>query len=99
MPKHYIKIELKDKDVIAPVSIAELEEVTREQCKVVRLIEKMGDTYPGRIDHGVVHGNPAMPLDTVPHPDTYGDFPDVEATRLSAEEFEAEWLNGLNAKK
>ena len=37
MPKHYIKIELKDKDVIAPVSIAELEEVSREQCKVCLL--------------------------------------------------------------
>lgn len=98
MLKHYIKIELKDKDVIAPVSIAELEETAdANSFRVLRLIEKMGDTYPGFIDHGVAHGNPAMPLDTVPHPDTYGDFPDVEATRLTPEEFAAEWERAKEA--
>lgn len=90
--KHFIKIELKDPDVIAPVSIAEMEELDSQSCRVLRLIEQQGDDFPGFIDHGKVHGDPALPLDTVPHPDSYDDFPDVTATRLSEEEFEVLWL-------
>ena len=91
MTKHYVKIELTDLEIIGPVHIAELEELDPRTCTVVRLLEQQAGQFTGFIDHGQVHGDPAVPLDTVPHPDLYASFEDITATRLTAEEFELLW--------
>lgn len=69
-------------------------------CTLVRIIE-LHSTDDGEIVSGVGHfpgrslGLAAEPNETVPHPDSYADFPDIETERLTSEVFEGLWMEAI----
>lgn len=90
--KHYVRTDLTVPGVGTAIHIAELEEINSTSCAMVRLIELAPDeSIMGVTDGKNVAGATTAPASVVPHPDTYGEYPDIKATRLSTEEFEALW--------
>ena len=81
------------------IHIAQLEELENtaphsvRACKMLKIIELAGDVISGA---GIVGGTKinlaAEPDSIVPHPDTYADFPDISARRISKAEFDMLWL-------
>lgn len=95
-PRHYVRTELTVPGAGTAVHIADLEEIDQTTCRMKRIIELApDDTIMGFVGEGRSAGQAQAPMDTVPHPDTYGDFPDISVTRLSADEFHALWTEAL----
>lgn len=91
-PRHFVRTELTVPGAGTAIHIAELEEITSSTCKMVRILELApDDTIMGLAGQGRSAGQAPEPAETVPHPDTYSDFPDIATSRLSAEEFNALW--------
>lgn len=91
-PRHHVRTELTVPGVGTAIHIAELEEIDTTSCAMLRLIELApDDTIMGATDGTTTAGNTTAPADVVPHPDTYGDYPDITATRLDEAEFQALW--------
>lgn len=88
----YVRIEMIIPQVGTTVHIAELEELNSQMCTMRRIIEldTRGSIQGGAYGEKMV-GLAAPPADVVPHPSTYGDFPDIDARNLNAEEFETLW--------
>ncbi|WPF66143.1 MULTISPECIES: hypothetical protein [unclassified Corynebacterium] len=76
--------------------VAELLPLNPEQCRMVRIVEVDPAGNPVGAAAGDRHyGMDTPPQEIVPHPDTYGAFPDISATRLGGEEFQALWESAL----
>lgn len=76
--------------------IAELEPTNATECRLHRLLEvDPTNSVCGAARDGVVVGMAAPPQPTVPHPESYADFPDIETAYLSLEEFEALWSEAI----
>lgn len=78
------------------INIAELSERTPSECTMVRMIELTPDhTITGYYLDGTITGDANMPLDVVPHPDTYDQFEGIEAEYLEPADFEGLWAEAL----
>ncbi|ADK29884.1 hypothetical protein [Corynebacterium pseudotuberculosis] len=76
--------------------IAELEPINATECLLHRLLEvDPANAVCGAARGKTVVGMAAPPHSTVPHPESYADFPDIEASYLSSEEFEALWSEAV----
>ncbi|NOM65171.1 hypothetical protein EU799_05855 [Corynebacterium silvaticum] len=72
--------------------IAELEPTSTTECRLHRLLEvDPSNSVCGAAHGGTVVGMAAPPQNTVPHPESYANFPDIETAYLSSEEFESLW--------
>lgn len=91
----YTKTIMRVTGLPAIVHIAELEHAEGSPlCTPARMLEA---TEAGRIT-GAFRRQPALnlgmsapPQQIIPHPDTWGDLPDIVTERLTAEEFEELW--------
>ncbi|WP_342318722.1 hypothetical protein [Corynebacterium mayonis] len=92
--KHYVRIHYTVPDLGGELlNIAELEEVSPGTCTMVRMIElDPAERITGAYADGRVVGQANEPTSSVPHPDSYGQFDGINATRLTAEEFEGLWV-------
>lgn len=91
-PRHFIRTELTVPGAGTAVHVAELEEIDAATCRMLRIIELTpDDRIMGLSGEGRTGGNVPEPAEVVPHPNTYANYPDIEATRLSSEEFDALW--------
>ena len=91
-PQHFLKTVLTVPGVGSAIHVAELAEIDATRCRMLRLIELSPDeTIMGVTDGAVTAGLANTPAEVVPHPDTYDNYPDITATRLSKQEFEALW--------
>ncbi|KQB87015.1 hypothetical protein [Corynebacterium lowii] len=80
------------------VHVAELLPLGPEQCRMIRIVEVDPSGNPvGAAAGGRHYGMEAPPQEIVPHPDTYGNFPDISSEPLSAEEFQALWQRAVAA--
>ncbi len=94
----FVRIDLTIPGAGAVTHAAELEELDARRCTMVRIIELDGTGTihgAGRPVEGVSAGMANAPEQVVPHPDTYGQFPDISCTPLRAEEFEGLWAEAL----
>lgn len=88
----YVRTTLTVPGVGAVVNIAELDELSSSECRMLRMIELTPDhAITGAVVGGRVVGQANQPLDTVPHPDTYYQFEGIDAERLDSEHFEGLW--------
>lgn len=95
-PFIYVRTELHVPGAGQAVHIAELKELDADTCEMVRIIElDPNDTIMGIAGGDIGAGAPMQPQAQVPHPDTYKDFPDIKATILSSDQFEALWAEGV----
>ncbi|AWB85181.1 hypothetical protein C3E79_11105 [Corynebacterium liangguodongii] len=78
------------------VNIAELEELSADECSMVRMIEldPKGVITGIYVEHRVI-GQANEPSKTVPHPDTYHRYAGITARRIAATEFEGLWQEAL----
>lgn len=92
----YVRIEMTIPQVGTTVHIAELEELNTQMCTMRRIIEldAQGSIQGGAYGDKMV-GLAAPPADVVPHPNSYGDFTDISATNLNADEFESLWAEAI----
>lgn len=81
------------------IHIAEMHELpdSPELCQMVRIIELAGTPEGDIVTGAGVIGAQTFdlnnaPNEVVPHPDTYANFPDIKAERISTEEFSGLWL-------
>ena len=102
----HVRTEIEIPGHPSAIHVAEMRELVDEaptspaMCTMVRIIElagsDSGETVTGA---GVIGGNQeglaVEPNETVPHPDTYADFPDITARLISAEEFEGLWMEAV----
>lgn len=91
--KHYVRIHYSVPELGGELlNIAELEEINSAACTMLRMIElDPSETITGIYVDGRVIGQANVPMDTVPHPSTYDALEGIEATTLSAVEFEGLW--------
>ncbi|WP_257159014.1 hypothetical protein [Corynebacterium cystitidis] len=90
--KHFVRTTMTVPGAGTLITIAELLELSSENCAMVRMIELAPDeTIMGAYAEGRIVGQAHEPLDHVPHPNTYDQFEGIEAQSLSADEFEALW--------
>lgn len=96
----YVRIEMTIPQVGTTVHIAELEPLNTQMCTMRRIIEldPQGTIQGGAVGEKSV-GLAAPPADVVPHPDSYGDFPDISARHLHADEFESLWAEAVTKFK
>lgn len=93
---HYVRTDLTVPGAGSVIHIAELEEIDQTSCTMIRIIELAPDeTIMGVTSQGKTVGSANEPQAVVPHPDTYDQFPDINARRLSADEFEALWTEAV----
>lgn len=93
MKRHiYVRTHLSVPGAGALINVAHLEEIDDTQCTLRRMIEMNGEEIiMGASIDGQTVGAANKPNETVPHPDTYHQFPDISATYLEADEFNALW--------
>lgn len=91
----YIKTTLTIPGVGDMTHLAELEhQVGSPLCTPSRMLEVQGNTVTGafRRTPALNIGMSNPPQQLIPHPDTWGDMPDIVSEALTAEEFEAMWV-------
>ena len=91
--KHFVRIHYNVPELGGELlNIAELEEVSAQECTMIRMIElDPAETITGIYVDGRVIGQANQPMGTVPHPRTYDSMEGITATHLSEEEFEGLW--------
>lgn len=92
----YVRIKMTIPQVGTTVHIAELEPINAEMCTMRRIIElDPHGTIQGGAKGDKSVGLAGPPADVVPHPDSYGDFPDITAAHLEGDEFESLWAEAI----
>lgn len=102
----HVRTEIEIPGNPSAIHVAEMKELdhaTPESpalCTMVRIIELAGtgagETVTGAgVIGGVQVGLAAEPNETVPHPDSYADFPDIKARIITSEEFEGLWVEAI----
>lgn len=90
--RHFVRIDLTVPGAGTLINIADLIEVDAQTCTVHRMLElDPGETIMGAYINGRCVGAINEPQASVPHPDTYAQFPDIEIQRLDATQYEALW--------
>lgn len=88
----YVRTELVIPGAGTAIHIAELEEIDAQMCTMHRMIAmEGGGAIMGIAENGKTTGNVDMPTQTVPHPDTYDQYPDISAEHIEQTEFEGLW--------
>lgn len=91
----YVKTTLRVAGVGAVVHFAELEHVEGSPlCTPSRMLEATEDgriTGAFRRQPALNHGMASPPQQLIPHPDSWGNLPDIMSERMTAEEFEGLW--------
>lgn len=91
-PFLYIRTEMSIPGAGDAVHLAELETLDDTLCRLYRMIELgPGDAIVGAATQGRTVGGSQKPNELVPHPDTYHQFPDINAQLLTEAEFEGLW--------
>lgn len=94
--RHFIRTDLTVPGAGSVIHVAELEEIDATSCTMVRIIELAPDeTIMGVTGEGQSAGKTNEPNVVVPHPDTYDQYPDIDARRLNQDEFEALWTEAI----
>ncbi|GAB2516637.1 hypothetical protein CATRI_13055 [Corynebacterium atrinae] len=93
MKQHlYVRIDMSIPGAGSVTHLAELEEIDSETCTMLRIIElDPAERIRGAATQDMAVGMDNRPQTVVPHPDTYADFPDIDARKLTDEEFEGLW--------
>lgn len=94
----YVRIDMSIPGAGSVTHLAELEEIDPETCTMLRIIElDPAERIRGAATQETSAGMNNRPQATVPHPDTYADFPDIEARKLTNDEFEGLWAEATAA--
>lgn len=89
---HYVRTTLSVPGAGMAIHIAELKELNSQVCEMLRLIAlDPNNSIVGAAAGDAREGNIDMPTKQVPHPETYDQFPDIEATYIDSREFEGLW--------
>lgn len=95
----YVKTVMSVPGVAEMVHLAELEHAEGSPlCTPSRMLEATGEgqiTGAFRRTPALSHGMSTPPQQIIPHPDTWGDLPDITNEPLTAEEFEAQWQRAM----
>ena len=90
--RHFVRIDLTVPGVGTLINIADLVEVDGQTCTVNRMLElDPNETITGAYIHGRCVGQINEPQASVPHPDSYADFPDIEVRHVDPAQYEALW--------
>lgn len=89
----YVKTTLSIPGAGTAIHVAEMQQLDARSCRIHRLIAQTPD---GQIA-GAVRGDKRVgsidkPNSTVPHPDTYASYPDIDAEYLNSADFESLWV-------
>ncbi|MBK4139541.1 hypothetical protein GWO53_03310 [Corynebacterium macginleyi] len=88
----YVRTELSVPGVGSAIHLAELEEQDTQRCRMHRLIAlDAAASIVGLATPRSHTGNVDKPQEVVPHPDTYSQYPDISASYMDHEQFEALW--------
>ncbi|AKK12176.1 hypothetical protein [Corynebacterium uterequi] len=94
--KLFVKTTLTIPGAGAATHVAELIERDASSCTMHRLLELTPDgTIVGAFTQGRTAGETIVPVDVVPHPDTYDSFPGMAAERVTEDQFDALWEQAL----
>lgn len=97
----YVKTTLRIDGVGSVVHMAELEHVEGSPlCTPSRMLEATEDghlTGAYRRQPALNHNMANPPQQLIPHPDTWGDLPDITSETMSADEFEGLWQEAMAA--
>lgn len=89
---HYVRTTLSVPGAGMAIHIAELKELNSQMCEMIRLIAlDPNNSIMGAAHGDVREGNIDMPTKQVPHPSTYDQFPDIDATYIDQAEFDGLW--------
>ncbi|QGU03279.1 hypothetical protein CKALI_12205 [Corynebacterium kalinowskii] len=95
----YVKTTLRVPGIAPVVHLAELEHAEGSPlCKPARMLEATEDgliTGAFRRQPPLNHGMSHPPQQLIPHPDSWGDLPDITSDRMTAEEFEGLWQEAM----
>ncbi len=88
----YIRTTLSVPGAGSATHVAELEELSEDTCRLIRVVSLAPkDVVEGAATPHIANGNIDIPQEIVAHPSTFDQFPDITATAVPAEEFEALW--------
>lgn len=88
----FIRLTLDVPGAGSVIHTAQLRPLDARTCQLIRIIELAPDgTIHGGATPTTSAGLQTDPQRIVPHPDLYGDFPDVTAEVLSEKEFDTLW--------
>jgi len=94
----HVRIEMTIPGAGSVIHVAELAPRDAESCTMLRIIElDPSETIRGAVTQESSVGMAQAPNPVVPHPDTYADFPDIEHSHLTPEEFEGLWAEAAAA--
>lgn len=89
---HYVRTTLSIPGAGMAIHIAELKELDSQTCEMLRLIAlDPNNSIVGAATGDSREGNIDMPTKQVPHPQTYDQFPDIDASYIKQHEFEGLW--------
>lgn len=92
----HVRIEMTVPGAGSVIHVAELAPLDKQTCAMVRIIElDPSETIRGAATQDTAAGMAQAPNPVVPHPDTYADFPDIEHSHLTPEEFEGLWAEAV----
>lgn len=94
----YVKTTMQVPGMQDVVHYAELEHLPGSPlCRPLRMLEASGSTITGafRRDPALSVGMANEPQQIIPHPDSWGDMPDISSERMTVEAFEALWVSYL----
>ncbi len=93
----YVRIDLSVPGA-SMTHVAELLPLNDSQCEVVRMIELNAHdavTGAGTATNSIVMQVPVS--DVVPHPDLYGNYPDIDARIIQKQDFDALWSEAVRS--
>lgn len=91
-PNIHVRIEMSIPGAGSVIHVAELAEMDHQSCTMIRIIElDPSETIRGAATREKSAGMANAPSPVVPHPDSYADFPDIQHSFLTPEEFEGLW--------
>lgn len=92
----YVRTTLTIPGAGTAIHVAELEEAGPDVCTLHRMVALTPDddvAGAAHVQQGQVRvvGNMDTPMPTIPHPNTYDQFPDIEAAHITQADFELLW--------
>ncbi len=92
----HVRIDMSIPGAGSVIHVAELLPRDAQTCTMIRIIElDPSETIRGAATQDTAAGMAQAPNPVVPHPDTYADFPDIEHSHLTPEEFEGLWAEAV----
>ncbi|MCS4535472.1 hypothetical protein [Corynebacterium sp. HS2168-gen11] len=96
MDRLYIRLDLEVPGAGSTTHIAELDPISSEACNLLRIVElDPAGTVQGMATPEKTLGITTPPQPVVPHPNQYGNFPDIKTQAVTETEFEELWEQAL----